>query len=684
MNTSAGVFNGRLAVLAMRFTTKCFPVCLGGPKRRALNGACGDSSTSHAVSVSRGAYLSPYDRAVDMIERLLRLPSMATYLYPILVDENIKSTGRFKDPTGPLRTLFEHGYTLNMLLNEVESPFVSTINLYERVDEACYQQHQLGLFWRGCIDAGLAPPGVLSSSSEFELTLTTVTAILDVLQERGRLGAADPRYIKPRIIYPAVRAAYDSPRHAVLAAELAQTEVAYMQDLEQLAAYAARVRAQMDVDPSIFAHVDELLALHRAFSMRIQYVAAMPVDRQFFDAVYDDLMPAFDVYSGFCASRELSQRAYQAALPALRQASCGVDPVFDVPSLFMRPVQRLAQYPMLFQSLVDAVCDSCALLPPEDQAARVPVIKSMYAAMRRSKRVLTRANEATREALNQIQGANFYERVDGMLSEDTLGRLLTSSAVSAKTTRDYEDIEAYLFANSLVLCKPIVPLVSSRSARFRQSLSNLHVTLKGMPLLAFSRAEDRRRSASSVSSSTLHSPAASRRARSPTPDDSAADFQLPTIDTHEPSSLISPPAKLLASYVSLATLRDVPTRPPIIKFTSSVDVTLPATCQLAAREPPRLFVRDCIPTNVISQISQVHELNGTMRLTIQIKMASGDEKALVFRRLTQESAAVWVRMLKRTVPLVPVDDENAAQNAYHGLLVNPRFSPSVLGRPAAV
>ncbi|KAJ2880186.1 Guanine nucleotide exchange factor for Cdc42p, partial [Coemansia aciculifera] len=369
--TTTGVFHGRLASLALRFTAKCFPVCFGGPKRRALGGGSGqDDTTSHAVSIRRGAYLSPYDRAVYMIERLLRLPSMATYLYPILVDENIKSTGRFKDPTSPLKTLFDRGYTLNILLNELESPFVATIDLYELVDEPGYEQHQLELFWQGCVSAGLAVSEEVQAKAAgeggFEMALATVAGILDLLQERGRLGSPDPRYIKPRTVYPTATKTTNSPRHTVLACELAQTEVAYVQDLEQLAGYSKSVRQQLDCVTSdidtgaIFAHIDELLALHRLFSMRIQYLAAMPADQQFFDAIYDHLLPQFDVYSQFCASRNDAQRAYNAALPVLRQLSGGVDPVFDVPSLFMRPVQRLAQYPLLFQSIVDAMCDSCS------------------------------------------------------------------------------------------------------------------------------------------------------------------------------------------------------------------------------------------------------------------------------------------------------------------------------------
>ncbi|KAJ2060353.1 Guanine nucleotide exchange factor for Cdc42p [Coemansia sp. S146] len=706
MNTTGtpGVFHGRLASLALRFTAKCFPVCLG-PRRRALSGSTIDDSTSHAVSIRRGAYLSPYDRAVYMIERLLRLPSISTYLYPILIDENIGSTGQYKDPTVPLKTLFDHGYTLNILLNELESPFVSTINLYERVDEPGYQQHQAKLFWRGCVDAGLALPEVLDRLGEaewvsgrggFDLALVTVVGIIDILQERGRLGSPDPRYIKPRSIYPAARAAHGAPRHLVLAAELAQTEVAYMQDLEQLAGFAKRVRAQLDCDGSdvdtvvIFGHVDQLLALHSKFSMRVQYLAGMPADQQFFDSIYDDLLGEFDVYSSFCASREHAQRAYAAALPILKQINCGgLDPVFDVTSLFMRPVQRLAQYPILFQSIVDALCDSCSSLSLEDKNKRILVIKSMYRAMRHSKRILSRANEATREAINQVNCTSFFDRIDSSLtsdlSEQAVGRLMTSGKVSAKSTRDYEELEAYLFTGSLVLCKAVDPAQSSRSSMFRRTLSSLHMTIKASSM--HTKLEDRRRSGSSVSSSTLHT-------RSPTPDDCAGEcltpartnceFQLPTINTNSSPPLISPPTKLLSSYASLVSLRDKPS--PIIRFTSSVDVTISESeCHGQSKSRlTRLCAREQYPTGAISQISQVHELNGTVRLTIQIMMANGSEKMLVFRRLTQETAAIWVRMLKRAVPLVPVEDENAAQNAYHCLHVNPRFSKSVLGRSIAV
>ncbi|KAJ2878893.1 hypothetical protein IWW38_006222, partial [Coemansia aciculifera] len=338
------------------------------------------------------------------------------------------------------------------------------------------------------------------------------------------------------------------------------------------------------------------------------------------------------------------------------------------------------------------MCDSCSHLSQEEQANRVLVIKSMYVAMRRSKRILLRANEAARETANQANSADFFSRIDSAseLSQAAVGRLMTSSRVSAKTVKEYEEVEAYLFENELVLCKALEPVQSSRSAKFRRTLSSLTMTMRNSSPSP-TRLEDKRRSGSSTSSSTLHT-------RSPTPDNDSplssttpAEFQLPSIATNDSPSLISPtpqPAaaiKLLSSYASLVSLRDINHHKlpmPVIKFTSSTDVTMSSTSECSSTAATmgvqqkskyrmsRLCARERYPTGAISQISQAHELNGTVRLSIQIMMASGAEKCLVFRRLTRESADIWSRMIKCTVPLVEPEDEgeNAAQNAYHCLL----------------
>ncbi|KAJ1783960.1 Guanine nucleotide exchange factor for Cdc42p [Coemansia sp. RSA 1938] len=698
MQHVAGVFQGRLASMTLKFAAKVFSFCLN-PRKRSLGTYDDSSSTSRAVSVTRKAYVSPYERCIQMLERLLSLPCIASIVYPLLIDENAHSAD-VKDPVRPLRVLFARGCTLNILVNELESPFIATIDLYERAGDGSYESHQIELFWRGCVDAGLVSEEKLMrvqdrynthDSECLELMLVTVSVVLDQLLRRGRCGLVDPRYIKPRDIYPTVHTGSGAPRYAVLAAELSRTEVAYVQDLERLVEYADSASAQIDdseVDfDAIFGNIRAILALHRTFSKRIQYLAAMPLSLQLFGAAYDGLLPMFDVYSRFCASRECSQRAFARAVPVLKLLDSELDAEFDIPSLLIRPVQRLAQYPLLFQSIVDAMCEQCATMAPADQAEHVHVVKAAYAAVDHSKHLLTRANETTREAVNETQQAQFAARLADAADLQGLGRLLTSGPVSAQAGREFEDMEAYLFESTLVVCSAS-STQGSRAARIRRTISSLHVTIKSPR-----RRDERRRSGSSVASSTLHSPVLG--GCSP-----ESGFQLPNIDAGCALSLnsqanpLSSPANTplnsplsntplscstvnnllasgtnpLASHSSLSTLRER----PLVKF-ATLDTETDAALA-------RLTVRERVPTSAISQVSQLSEVDGSLRLNIQAMLNDGSDAMLVFRRLSREAAGVWTRMLQRAVPLVPVEESVARANDNYCLLVNPRFAPLVLGR----
>ncbi|KAI8322083.1 Dbl homology domain-containing protein [Martensiomyces pterosporus] len=608
-------------------------------------------TASNAVTVTRAAYMSPYDRAVELIERLLRLPSMAIFLYPILVDENTQNTHIYKDPTRPLRTLFEHGYTLNILLNEIESPFVATINLYDRVNEESYAEYQIQLFWRGCVDAGLEDSAVLDKfpgfdlagdDEDLELTIMAVAGILDILQGRGRLSELDSRYIKPSSMYPTPPAAESGgPRYMELTAELSRTEVAYVQDLERLKSYAEQVKQLLDDAPhdvdtgSIFMHVDGILALHRKFSMGIQYLAAQHIDLQLYGTLYDDIHREFDIYSSFCASRECSQAAYSRALPILRQIQGELDPVIDVPALLMRPVQRLAQYPILFQNIIDAVCESCMFLGKPEIDERLHVIRSMYSAMRRSKRVLSRANEATREVQNKLAYAEFFERLDlpipSGLRQGDFGRLLASGTMVVNIGAEPEGFEVFLFERNLVLCEAVDSQALRKPSRIRRTLSSLHLSVRS----AVSRAKtsDRRRSASSISTAASSSRSTSR-SRTLVADSGSSSsssstspvsgmqsresvFQPLTINTDSPLTLMAATARKLTSHASLAIL---PEQMGIRFELASDSATLPLSplspetpdkdsSDAAAAKKPGLFIREIIPTSCISQPADVDGSN---------------------------------------------------------------------------
>ncbi|KAJ2150905.1 hypothetical protein IW139_006353, partial [Coemansia sp. RSA 353] len=58
MQHVAGVFQGRLASMTLKFAAKVFSFCLN-PRKRSLGTYDDSSSTSRAVSVTRKAYVSP-------------------------------------------------------------------------------------------------------------------------------------------------------------------------------------------------------------------------------------------------------------------------------------------------------------------------------------------------------------------------------------------------------------------------------------------------------------------------------------------------------------------------------------------------------------------------------------------------------------------------------------------------
>ncbi|KAJ2713343.1 Guanine nucleotide exchange factor for Cdc42p [Coemansia spiralis] len=699
MSHVGGVFRGRLTRMTLKFAARVFSFCTGTRKHAIVECADGAGTTSRAVSVTRQAYVSPYDRAVLLLQQLLCLPCVAQIVYPILIDENARHTGDIMDPTRPLRTLFGRGCTLNMLVNELESPFVATIDLCARRDGATFEQHQIELFWRGCVGAGLVAEDTLARLSPaarcdvenddcLELMATTVAAIVDVLHQRDGWVQMDPRFLKLRDLYPTAHASAGGPRHAVLAAELARTEAAYVHDLERLVAYADCVTALLgpdccDVDLElIFGLIRRILALHRVYSMRIEYLAAMPVERQRFDAAYHGLAAEFGVYSEFCATRETSQRAFDRALPVLRLLETTLDPAVDVPALFMRPVQRLAQYPILFQSLADALADSTLPAPQRD-----PAMASARAALQQSRDILAHANETTREALNQAQLVQFFARLDDPLGRlpapEAFGRLLTSGRVAAQVGRTFEDLEGYLFENTLVVCQADR---ASRTSRTRRTISMLQLTIKSP---ARSRHDDRRGSGSSNSSSTLGTPSV-LRSRSPAPESyspedrlamPAAGFQLPAIDAGTAIAMDTPPppppplpllSPTFGSHGSLNTLRDR----AVIRFAPGASTDHPADSDSArgSGSLPRLLLRELIPTSAVSQVTQLSEVDGSFRLTIMATMADGTAAVLVFKQLSKEAAGLWLRMLKRAVPLVAIEESVSRGNDNYSLLVNPRFN----------
>ncbi|ORX70905.1 hypothetical protein DL89DRAFT_315642 [Linderina pennispora] len=645
-----------------------------------------------AQAKARPAYMSPYEHTVVLIERLLRLPSISTFLYPILVDEMNKGAQPIRDPRDPLRTLFAHGYTLNILLNELASPFISTIDLYEKSEDGSYESYQTWLFWNGCVRAELTTEDVLEAFPGFDIcdcdedlerTLSVVAGIVDALQACGKLADFDSRFVRPNTLYPVAAVGKGAPRYAELAMELSRTEVAYVQDLERLKAYSDTARkhlglhASVDID-TIFLHVDALLALHRRLSMSIQYLAAQPLRDQLYGALYENMV-GFDVYCRYCSNRDASQASYQEILPLLCQIPDDLDASFDLPALLLRPIQRLAQYPIMFQGIVDAAYEDSMYMDEPELTEQMQSLPSIYTAIRRSKRIITRANEETRERQNEGLHGEFFDRLEhpipaGLIQPST-GRLLTSGKLSVRVGVEYEDFEAFLFQNHLVLCTQIQKLERAPS-KLHRTISNLHMSMRSVR----AQVNGRRESLSSMSVMSSECPSSPESPQQMSPVLRPSKSLLGSKASDHSSVTAFQPLSLDIRHT-----KDHPTQPfqqPCLtqypardtrmglNFASSINVVSQESreAQAEEQESQGLLVREFIPTACISQACLINERHGVSKLTAQI-VVDGIERMFVITLANRESEGVWMTMLRRAVPLHMLESGSKSGKLY----INPRF-----------
>ncbi|KAJ2759389.1 hypothetical protein IWQ57_006568 [Coemansia nantahalensis] len=219
-----------------------------------------------------------------------------------------------------------------------------------------------------------------------------------------------------------------------------------------------------------------------------------------------------------------------------------------------------------------------------------------------------------------------------------------------------------------------------RASRISRTISMLQMTIKNP---SRSRHDSRRGSGSSNSSSTLNGLGA-LRSRSPAPSSHSPEdkpalptvgFQLPAIETGDAIALDAPPTPspqplALGSCASLNTLRDR----PVIRFAPAAGADV-ADPDGARGGMPRLLIRELIPTSAISQVTQLSEVDGSFRVTVQATMPDGSPVELVFKQLCKEAAGLWLRMFKRAVAMVAVEESVARGNDNYHLLVNPRLNP---------
>ncbi|KAK9368524.1 hypothetical protein V1509DRAFT_653102 [Lipomyces kononenkoae] len=227
--------------------------------------------------------------------------------------------------------------------------------------------------------------------------------------------------------------------------ELLQTERKYVQDLELLQAYMKQLQLQEIVSADtihfLFPNLNTLVDCQRKFLVGIETNARLPPAAQRLGALFLSMESPFSVYETYASQqKQASDIAIQEA-PKLAKLRDMIEPTYELPSILIKPIQRICKYPLLLKELLKYT--------PEDDECYGELREGFHA----MKRVANRVNETQRQTENKQVALSLCARIDDWKGHkiEHFGDLLYDGLFQC--VEDEKEYHYYLFENILLFCK---------------------------------------------------------------------------------------------------------------------------------------------------------------------------------------------------------------------------------------
>lgn len=198
-----------------------------------------------------------------------------------------------------------------------------------------------------------------------------------------------------------------------------------------------------DTSHQLFANLNALVDFQRRFLIAVETTCALPAEKQRIGLVFTNLEEAFSVYEPFCSNYTYAAELVIEETPKLRKLEGLVEPTYELPSLLIKPIQRICKYPLLLRELVR--------FSSKDD----PFFDELEAGEASIKRVTDRVNETRRRQENEIVVMELERRVEDWKGHSvaSFGALLledTFQVMKGDVEREYR---VYLFERILLCCK---------------------------------------------------------------------------------------------------------------------------------------------------------------------------------------------------------------------------------------
>ncbi|SAM04375.1 hypothetical protein [Absidia glauca] len=413
-------------------------------------------------SSSNGNPLTPtggslYHTCRAVLDQLPSVPGMADF---IEMENQASSPTCMEPPTTPTTSLKSGGDPLTKLwrLCRRGSPLCTLFNALDpehplKVDQnpslnsvnAC--KASVYHFIVACRKELLFPEDEMFTISDlyqndtngFVKVVNTMQKILNILDDRGIItvkslddnaDADGPKDTRDKVVL-----------------ELLETERKYVLDMETLQNYMRELHIQKVLPPDtihyLFGNLNALVDFQRRFLIQLEEIAEKQPEEQRFGALFVQNEEAFSVYEPYCSNYYSAQDLVVQETPKLQKLEHILNPTYQLPSMLIKPIQRICKYPLLQGELIKSTNKDW------------PHVTEMEEGLEAIRRVTEKVNETQRQHENIQAVEDLKKRVDDWkgINIDGYGSLLLQEKVTMTSNDNSRDVHAFFFEKSLLFCK---------------------------------------------------------------------------------------------------------------------------------------------------------------------------------------------------------------------------------------
>ncbi|KAJ1776100.1 Guanine nucleotide exchange factor for Cdc42p, partial [Coemansia sp. RSA 1824] len=401
---------------------------------------------------------SIYQKSLNLLDKLACIDGFETYLKSLLEDttRDAKNGTPYLNPIQLLWDTFRQGTSLCVIYNALQPVEPLSTTLDESSNLLRQRKDRVYRFVKACKDNRIVREEDLFTISElfkddtnsFVKVLKTIEAVVDTIEGRGLLDMSRMTE-KPSARFAEAQMGPPQDNRERLIKEFVDTERKYVHDLEQLQAYMDElIRKNIISSDSIryiFANLNSMVDFQRRFLIGVEANASQPPDEQHFGAVFVNMREGFMVYEPYCANYTRAAKLCVAEKESLKALSHMIEPHYELPSMLIKPVQRICRYPLMMDELTKYYDKSS------------PILSELHEGITAIGSIVEQVNEAERREGNLAVVSDLEERVEDWkgYSIATFGELFLHDSFVMSTTGVERVLQIYLFENILICCKEI-------------------------------------------------------------------------------------------------------------------------------------------------------------------------------------------------------------------------------------